>query len=232
MDEPIKLDDIRATVQESKEDLARTLRAVAHPKRLEVLTLLTDATRTFVELLKVTEISRTALANHLQHLITRGLIVRLERGSYQITKDGQELLQAVVEAYVDSQIRLSNGRRRMMERYAKTRTGMGRKMTKLNGLEFKDYAVSHLGALHGCLEYLDIQVTKPWLYGITAQGFLINIASGDLCPSGPTAWKPMPLFLGAKNLGADFNGVMAWPQADSEAEYAKKRAEAWKLVMK
>jgi len=232
MDEPIKLDDLRATVQEAKKDLAHTLRAMAHPKRLEVLTALSDATKSFVELLKVTEISRTALANHLQHLITRRLIVRLERGSYQITKDGQELLQAVVESYVDSQIRLSNGRRRMMERYAKTRTGMGRKMTKLSELEFKYYEVSHLGALHGCLEYLGIEVTKPWLYGITAHGFLINIANGDLCPSGPTAWKPIPLFMGAKNLGADFEGVFAWPQQGSEDEYTRKREEAWKLVTK
>jgi DNA-binding HxlR family transcriptional regulator len=232
MDEPIKLEDLRATVHEAKSDLARTLRAMAHPKRLEILGLLTDTTKSFVDLLKATQISRTALANHLQQLITRGLIIRLERGSYQITKDGQELLQAIVESYVDSQIRLSNGWRHMIERYAKTRTGMGRKMKKLQDLKFKDYAVSHLGALHGCLEYLDVDISQPWLYGITAHGLIINISSKDICPSGPTAWKPMPVFLGAKNLGVNFEGVMAWPNQVSQSEYLKKLQEAWTLVTK
>ncbi len=232
MDEPINIEDLRATVQESKDDLARTLKAVSHPKRLEILSLLTDTTKTFVQLLKATQISRTALANHLQQLIIRGLIRRLERGSYQVTKDGQELLQAIVESYVDSQIRLSNGRRHMMERYSTTRSGLGRNMVKLHKLQFKDYAVSHLGALHGCLEFLEINVTQPWLYGITGHGLMINIAVDDICPSGPTAWKPIPLFTGTKNLGVEFDGVFAWPQQSTEAEYTKKKEKAWKLVSK
>ncbi len=231
-DEPISLDDLRSTIRESKDDLARTLKAVSHPKRLEILNLLTDTTKTFVQLLRATKISRTALANHLQQLITRGLIRRLERGSYQVTTDGQELLQAIVESYVDSQIRFTNGHRKLVERYATTRSGMGRNMIKLNELKFKDYAVSHLGALHGCLEYLDIDVTQPWLYGITTHGLMINISVGDVCPSGPTAWKPIPLFTGAKNLGVEFDGILAWPQEMTEAEYAKKKIEAQELVSK
>lgn len=232
MDEPIKVADLRATIQEAKDDLASTLRAVAHPKRLEILSLLADTTKTFVELLEVTQISRTALANHLQQLIDRGLVVRPERGLYLATKDGQELLQNIVESYVDSQIRHSNGRRRMMERYMKTRTGMGRRMNKLQELNYKDYAVSHLGALHGCLEYLGIDVSKPWLYGITSHGLVINISKKDLCPSGPTAWKPMPVFMGASNLGVKFKGIIAWPNQISHTEFDKKLLEAWNMVTK
>jgi DNA-binding transcriptional ArsR family regulator len=227
MDKPIKLEDLRATVKEAKDDIARTLRAVAHPKRLEILTLLADNTKSFVEILRATEISRTALANHLTQLIGRGLVERMERGTYQVTMDGRELLQTIVESYVDSQIRVANGRRRMMDRYVGLRTGSGR-MKKLTNLRFKPHYVSHLGCLDGCMEYLGLDVSTPWLYGATGHGFILNIAQ-DLCPSGPTAWKTIMIFELARNLGAKLDGLMAWK---GTPEFEEKQERAWKFVQK
>ncbi|MFX0079798.1 MAG: ArsR/SmtB family transcription factor, partial [Candidatus Hermodarchaeota archaeon] len=227
MDEPIKLEDLRATVSESKNDIARTLRAVAHPKRLEILTILADNSKSFVEILRATEISRTALANHLTQLISRGLVERIERGAYQVSTDGRELLQTIVESYVDSQIRVANGRRRMMDRYAGLRTGSGR-MKKLTKLRFKPHYVSHLGCLDGCMEYLGLDVSTPWLYGVTGHGFILNIAQ-DLCPSGPTAWKTRMIFEMSRNLGAKLDGLIAWKGAP---DFEEKQERAWKLVRK
>lgn len=227
MDEPIKLEDLRATVDEAKSDIARTLRAVAHSKRLEILTFLADNTKSFMDILRVTQISRTALANHLTQLVGRGLVARKERGSYQISMDGRELLQAIVESYVDSQIRIANGRRRIMDRYAGLRTG-SRQMKRLNNLQFKPYYVSHLGCLDGCLEYLGLNVSKPWLFGATGHGFILNIAK-DLCPSGPTAWKTIMIHELASNLGAKIDGLIAWK---SDPDFEEKQKQAWKFVQK
>lgn len=227
MDEPIKLEDLRATVNEAKDDIARTLRATAHPKRLEILTLLSDNPKSFGDLLQATMISRTALANHLTHLIGRALVVRMERGAYQISMDGRELLQAIVESYVDSQIRITNGRRRMMDRYAGLRAGVGR-MKKLENLLFKPHHVSHMGCLDGCLEYLGLNASTPWIYGATGHGFILNIHK-DLCPSGPTAWKTMMIFELARNLGAKIDGLFAWK---SDPAFAEQQEKAWKFIQK
>jgi DNA-binding transcriptional ArsR family regulator len=227
MDEPIKLEDLRATVDEANNDIVRSLRAVAHPKRLEILSFLADNMKSFIEILRATQISRTALANHLTKLIGRGLVVRIERGSYQISMDGRELLQAIVGSYVDSQIRIANSRRRIMDRYAGLRTG-GSRMKRLDNLRFKPHYVSHLGCLDGCLEYLKLNVSTPWLYGATGHGFVLNIAK-DLCPSGPTAWKTIMIHELARNLGAKIDGLMAWK---SDPDFEEKQKRAWKFVQK
>lgn len=227
MDEPIKLEDLRETVKDAKTDIARTLRAIAHSKRLEILTLLTDNPKTFVELLRASKISRTALANHLSKLVARGLVERKERGSYQITVDGREMLYSVVESYMDSQVRVLNGRRRWVERYASLRAGSGR-MKKLENLRFKPHHVSHMGCLDGCLEYLGLDVSMPWLYGATGHAFIINIAK-DICPSGPTAWKTMMIFESARNLGAKIDGVFAWKR---DPDFKEKQEKAWKFIQK
>ncbi len=227
MTKPITLDDLRLTINEAKTDIARTLRAIAHPKRLEILTSLVDNPMSFVDLLKTTQISRTALANHLSQLIGRGLVERVERGSYQITTDGRELLHSVVESYVDSQIRISNGRRRIMERYAGTRRRSIR-LKKLDKLYFKDRWVSHLGCLEGCAHYLGIDVSTPWLYGATGHAFILNIAK-DLCPSGPTAWKTSMLFELAENLGCKIQGIFTTKE---NPKYEQEKENAWTFVRK
>ena len=218
-------EDLKEATMEAKDDIARTIRAVAHKQRLEILASLIDRKLAFVDLLHSTKVSRTALANHLSQLTSRGLVERVERGWYQITIDGREMLQAIVQSYIGTQIRVSNERRRMMERYAKMRRGMGR-MKKLEELKFKPHWVSHLGCLDGCLQYLGIDVSTPWLYGGTGHAFIINI-SKDSCPSGPTAWKTEMLFKLGRNLGYAIDGLFAFK---SMPDFEEKRKLAWEHI--
>jgi DNA-binding HxlR family transcriptional regulator len=227
MTDTITLDDLRTTVTEAKTDIAKTLRAIAHPKRLEILAALVDNTKSFVTLLDTTQVSRTALANHLSQLVGRGLVNRVERGAYQVTADGRELLHAVVEAYIDSQVRITNGRRRFMERYVGTRRSRSR-MKKLDNFVFQNRWVSHLGCLESCGQFLGLEISSSWWYGATGHAFILNIAQ-DVCPSGPTAWRPTIVYEGAQNLGCKIEGVFK-PKGD--AQYEEAKAQVWSFVRK
>ncbi len=101
-------------------------------------------------------------------------------------------------------------------------------MKKLTNLRFKTHWVSHLGCLDGCIEYLGLDVSTPWLYGATGHGFILNIAK-DLCPSGPTAWNTSMIVESSRNLGVEIDGLMAWK---GSPDFEEKQAEAWKFVQK
>ncbi|MBS1250963.1 MAG: hypothetical protein MAG431_02562 [Chloroflexi bacterium] len=100
-------------------------------------------------------------------------------------------------------------------------------MKKLENLAWSPKWVSHLGAVQGCLEYLDIEISDAWLYGGTGHAFLINIHE-EVCPSGPTAWATMMLFEGGKNLGYDFDGVFAWKH--EPIDFAHFQEQAWEFT--
>lgn len=99
-------------------------------------------------------------------------------------------------------------------------------MKKLTNLRFKTHWVSHLGCLDGCMEYLGLDVSTPWLYGATGHGFILNIAQ-DLCPSGPTAWNTSMIIELSRNLGVEIDGLMAWKGAP---DFEEKQERAWKFV--
>ncbi len=73
-------------------------------------------------------------------------------------------------------------------------------MKRLDGLRWEPLWVSHLGCLKGCLDYLGIPMTAAWLFGATGHGFMLNL-SGDICPSGPTAWKTNVLLTLGSSVG-------------------------------
>jgi hypothetical protein len=99
-------------------------------------------------------------------------------------------------------------------------------MKKLENLKWNPSWVSHLGCVKGCLDYLDIEITSGWLYGGTGHAFIINMAQ-DCCPSGPTAWKTVPLFELGQNLGYFIDGVFGHK---GERDMAELQVKAWDYV--
>jgi len=97
---------------------------------------------------------------------------------------------------------------------------------ELEGLRWKRRWVTHLGCIKGCLDYLGVDISWPWLYGGTGHAFVINIHK-VVCPSGPTAWHTEMLFRLAPNLGYKAAGVFAYKSA---SDFAAKQEEAWALV--
>jgi hypothetical protein len=96
----------------------------------------------------------------------------------------------------------------------------------LDNLRWQRMWVSHLGALKGCLDYLGLRVSEPWLFGATGHAFILNIHE-TVCPSGPTAWNTHPLQKLGKNLGYTAEGVFA---LKGDADFAEKQKTAWGMV--
>ena len=79
-----KTDDeqLRNILLESPKGIAELLKSAAHPARIQILTLLLHGCHDFSELMQHTELSKTALANHLNQLRKKGLVHRVARGEY------------------------------------------------------------------------------------------------------------------------------------------------------
>ncbi len=96
-------------------------------------------------------------------------------------------------------------------------------MKALENCQWRPRWVAHLGCLKGCLDYLGIEISDPWLYGGTGHAFVINLHQ-EVCPSGPTAWKTMKLFELGRNLGYRLDGVFGTKGQDGFPEVQRR---AW-----
>jgi hypothetical protein len=100
------------------------------------------------------------------------------------------------------------------------------RMKTLKNLRWQPAWATHLGCIKGCLDYLRVDVSMPWLYGATGHAFIINISKG-VCPSGPTAWNTEMLFRLAKNIGYTIESVNGWK---GDGDFAERQKAAWEAV--
>ena len=191
MSKHLTSEDIRKTVLESQDDLARMLRAAAHEKRLQLLALVVEGKQEFAGLLKATGLSKTALANHLGQLIDSGLIERLERGNYQLTVDGRGLLESLVGTYKESQAREKAVRKRLLESYSRGYDLGGDVRMESYEIdkkaEYEPAWISYVAAIAGVLKSLGVECDVTDVAGYSGYAFIVNVSKGMTCPSGPTA---------------------------------------------
>jgi hypothetical protein len=100
------------------------------------------------------------------------------------------------------------------------------KLRRLEGLDWKPGWVSHLGCLHGCLDYLGIKISDGWLFGGTGHAFVMNVHE-VLCPSGPTAWNTEMLFKLGGNLGYRIDRVCGHR---TQVDLAERQRMAWEAA--
>jgi len=136
-----------------------------------------------------TELSKTALANHLNLLMKKGLVKRVARGEYSLTADGKELLNAAAATYKDSTRREEERRKLLFRSYTK---GLieGKKLNKKiinKKVEYLPCWLSYTGAIAGSLRALGVDCDTVDLGGYSGYSFIINVSKGVTCPSGPTA---------------------------------------------
>ncbi len=183
---------LRTIVLESPSGVADLLRSAAHPVRVQILALLLQETSDFSKLMKETRLSKTALANHLKLLMNKKLIQRVDRGEYSLTADGRGLLNAAATMYRDSIQRDEWRTQLMLKRYTKG-------LTEANNLSKKEISkkveylpcwLSYTGAMAGALRALGIDCDMADIGGYSGYSFIINVAKGVTCPSGPTALTP------------------------------------------
>jgi DNA-binding HxlR family transcriptional regulator len=197
---------LQSILFESPKGIAELLRSAAHPARIQILALLLREEHEFSKLMQHTELSKTALANHLKLLMKNGLVKRVTRGEYDLTADGKELLNAAATMYKDSTRREEERREVLFRSYTK---GLieGKKLNKKvisKKVEYLPCWLSYTGAIAGSLRALDVDCDTVDVGGYSGYAFLINVSKGITCPSGPTAvtneiWKQM--LKGTESLG-------------------------------
>lgn len=95
--------ELRESLQRSFNELMVVLKALGTPNRLKILIILLEEPKTFQELIDNVEIKRTALSNHLASLKNASLVDKIHHGYYRLTQKGLEFLQAIDNAYQESQ---------------------------------------------------------------------------------------------------------------------------------
>jgi DNA-binding HxlR family transcriptional regulator len=176
----------------SPEAIAELLRSAAHPVRIKVLALLLQRKQSFSELMQYTGLAKTALANHINHLTRKGLVQRITRGEYSLTVDGEELLNASASVYKNSAWRQEEERKLLRRRYTKAFIEGKQLSEKVisKKAEYQACWLSYTGAIAGSLRALGIDCDTVDVGGYSGYAFLINVAKGSTCPSGPTALPP------------------------------------------
>ena len=150
-------EDVQKVLLDSLKEISDVLKTVSQVKRLKILALLIDNPKEFSLLLSKTKISKTALANHLSTLVDAGLIEKIMRGTYKITKDGADILKATVKAYEESEARKEIEReKKRLEIYKFYHTmeennTMKEKLVEVIS-EYQPGTISYLAALTGILK--------------------------------------------------------------------------------
>ena len=104
----------------------------------------------------------------------------------------------------------------------------GEGLKKLDNLAFVSRAVSHMGALEGCLKYLGVDVSPGWLYGSSGHAFVMNIDT-DLCGSGPHCWGWGVVNKLGKNIGYKTEVIYTNKSKD---DFSQKQEKGWDFARK
>lgn len=94
--------DLIASLEVSFGELTEILKVIGNNKRLKIMILLLSRPQSYSTIVDELNLKKTAISNHLAHLIRVGLIERGDYGIYKITGDGEEFLKAIEFAYQNS----------------------------------------------------------------------------------------------------------------------------------
>lgn len=83
-------------------EITDILKGIGHPNRYKILILLFTGPKNFQTLIEEMKLKKSALANHLTHLMNRSLVEKIQHGTYKLTADGEGYLQALGETYRES----------------------------------------------------------------------------------------------------------------------------------
>ena len=99
-----KPDYLQSRLNENLGDILLILKAMANEKRFLILIQLLDGATSFNALIHKTQLQKTALANHLKHLIRANLITKPDYGLYQLLPDGKHFLKTIHGGWENSMV--------------------------------------------------------------------------------------------------------------------------------
>lgn len=122
-------ESLKLFVLESMSEIADLHKALDHPTRIEILARLLTEELEFKDLQEEMNIPKTSLANHLTQLMDCSLVERLDRGVYQISFDGEDILKSSAKVFLEIKIREQEKLESLRLRYE----AMIKRYTKIEG---------------------------------------------------------------------------------------------------
>lgn len=233
-----QLSRLSAFLQTNGRSLADTLRILGHFDRFQVVALLVERDQTFAELAERTGLSKTALSNHLNQLSATDLVVKYERGSYTISRDGIELMEHLGIFYRSKQDRQLVDLRGAYLHYQHYPI-VEEVVMKMNKLQTQPKFLpawhSYLGAIGGVIQTMNPDLDLTDLAGFSGMAFLINIAEKETHIASTTAhsdWEQV--HAGTELLGFKVDGY--WDEGhifgnqELSATDVKRLKDLWEYV--
>ncbi len=189
MEKSSKGPEVASTVYLYSADMADVISSLASATRLEILAKLLTGRAEFQALVETSGLSKAALAKHLRILQKAGLVRKVERGLYEITEDGEQLLHGISSIYRDSVKRQQQDLAKRARLYSRTDIRESEAMSKFvldNQALYQPAWISYLSMATGILKSLGLEVDTVDVGGYTGYAFHLNTARSSTCPSAPT----------------------------------------------
>ncbi len=171
---------LKRFVLESAEDITDLLKSITHPKRLQILALMSEKSCSLSDLLKKLDLQKSALANYLSVLVENNLVEKIDRGLYRITIDGEDLLERVAISYFDIKIREKDRLlklQEMLNRYTSVKKEeitmenkeqpikyVPKSMNMIKGIKKLAWATDREVPFYGCIERVMEVFNEPYDY--------------------------------------------------------------------
>ncbi len=98
-------DPLIESLNEASMEIVPILKSLGNEYRFQILLQLLKGTKSFGNIVKNTNREKTAISNHLSHLINTNLIKKGDYGIYRISGDGIEFMKAIDSAFQQSPTR-------------------------------------------------------------------------------------------------------------------------------
>jgi DNA-binding HxlR family transcriptional regulator len=113
--------DLLQSYETHSEELNQILSALSHEKRLQIMLDLLTGDKSFRELKKGTNLEKTALANHLNRLLSVQIITKPAYNTYRLNSDGERYLRIIELAYQQSSHKIKKDKERIeMRQFSKS----------------------------------------------------------------------------------------------------------------
>ena len=206
-------EELQKELFENLDSLSNLLNSLGHKKRIIILVHLLDGQKRFSFLEEKTALKKTALAHHLNLLSNSGLINKIDRGEYEVTQDGKELLGSIMRTYTSSSLRTLEVARSLQKSFFFEYGLEEITTTKMKQVSSDPKFIPHnltlLGAISGVMKALGSKISIDELAGLTGFCFLTVIGQDRLWVSAPTGHTLRNSFLEIlSNSGWEFHMIV------------------------
>ena len=224
-------DDHADKLRNNSGEIAEVLTALSHESRLLALSFLLDGEKDLKYLLEKTGLSKNGLVNHLSTLMDAGLVERVSRGKYGLTKDGAGYVSDMVDQYLVSERYRAKRQRIDTSMYQWRNQTVDEKIVS-KPAEFKPSWFSYQGAVKGVLDSLGVEAEFSKIVAVSGYGWITNAMKGHLCPSAPSAFHGdvwTSIYNATENLGYKIevttSGIFEWDESQKPTPESVKNAE-------